>query len=74
MDGTALAVGADQLATAQHPQVPAEPGLAHADRIGQFLHRDLGDAGKHLQDPQACDTGQGLIVGAELAQRRVCDE
>jgi hypothetical protein len=73
MDRPAGAAGADQAASAQHSQMPAQPGLTYPQRIGQLLNGHLVDAGEKIQDPQPCQAGQRLVMGAELAKgRRRC--
>ena len=68
MDGASHAAGAYQLASAQHAQVPAQSWLAEADRLGELEYRDLRDPREVLQDAQARDAGEGLVMGPELPQ------
>src|ERR1700680_1093071 len=66
MDGTAVAAGANQLPSPQHPQVPAQARLADSNRIGELEYRDLRNAGQELKDPKAGDAGQRLVMGPVL--------
>src|SRR5438309_3413520 len=74
MDGATHTAGAHQLASAQHPQVPAESWLAEADRVGELEHRDLRDPGQVLQDAEARNAGEGLVMSPELPQRGICEQ
>src|SRR5438477_9506082 len=74
MDGATHTAGAHQLASAQHPQVPAQSWLAEADGVGELEHRDLRDPGQVLQDSEACNAGEGLVMSPELPQRGVCEQ
>src|SRR5438874_8949680 len=74
MDGATHTAGAHQLASAQHPQVPAQSWLAEADRVGELEHRDLRDPGQVLQNAEACNAGEGLVMSPELPQRGICEQ
>src|ERR1700674_1694634 len=67
-------MGAHQLASAQHPQMPAQSWLADCDPPRQLEHRDLRDPGQVLQDAKAGDTRERLIMGAELPQRGIGEQ
>src|SRR5438477_12221507 len=74
MDGATHTSGAHQLASAQHPQVPAQSWLAEADRVGELENGDLRDPGQVLQDAEACNAGEGLVMSPELPQRGICKQ
>src|SRR5438477_6846634 len=74
MDGATHTAGAHQLASAQHPQVPAQSWLAEADGVGELEHRDLRDPGQVLQNAEACNAGESLVMSPELPQRGICEQ
>jgi hypothetical protein len=58
----------NQLASTKHAKMPAERRLAQFQGVGQLLDGDLLDAGQELQDLEARDAGQRLVMGAELPE------
>src|SRR4029077_7641389 len=74
MDGASHATGAHDLAPAQHPQMPAQPGLADAKRLGELEYRDLRNPGQVLKNPKSGDAGERLVMSPELPQREICEQ
>src|SRR2546423_15297229 len=49
--------------------MPGEARLAHVQRVREVLHGGLRDTRQVLQYAQPGEAGEGLEMGAELAQR-----
>jgi hypothetical protein len=71
VDEPSRAASPNQLSSTEHPEMPAEGGLAQIERVGELLDRDLLDAREILQDLQSRDAAERLVMGAQLAKRRL---
>ena len=65
VDLAALAPGADHAADPQHPQVPGDARLAHAQVEGEVVDVLLAHLAEALQDAQAGGIGEGQEVVVE---------
>ena len=63
-----------QVATPQHPEMPAQAWLADLQGVSQLQDRDLRDARQVLKNAQPRDARERLIVRPELAQRGIVQQ